>query len=241
MNATPIPLRKPTERRPRRAEGEPRLTREEKRQRQIDQRRQQIFAAALACFERHGYHQTSISNIAEAAGISPGLIYQYFADKKDLLFQVILEILEAYNREIPLALVGVEHPLERVQVASIAYCKVIRSRVAATHFAYRETKSLEPAQIETLKAKELQTNELVGGCFARCIADGFFRQTNVELATYRVLTVAHMWALKHWRLAAISTFEDYVRENLKLIFESLLTEKGRADMAGRDLLDGRPL
>lgn len=48
-------------------------------------------AGALKVFSRHGYEKATNRQIAEAAGIgSPGLIYHYFRDKRDL-FQQMLE------------------------------------------------------------------------------------------------------------------------------------------------------
>jgi AcrR family transcriptional regulator len=53
-------------------------------------RRQQILDAALAVFARKGFTKATNSEIARAAGIkSPGLIYHYFRDKRDLLDQVM--------------------------------------------------------------------------------------------------------------------------------------------------------
>lgn len=46
---------------------------------------------ALELFGTYGYHSTSISKIAREAGISKGLMYNYFESKEDLLYGIILE------------------------------------------------------------------------------------------------------------------------------------------------------
>jgi AcrR family transcriptional regulator len=48
------------------------------------ERRAAILAAALEVFAERGYHGTSIEDIAQAAGVSKALIYEYFASKRDL-------------------------------------------------------------------------------------------------------------------------------------------------------------
>ena len=48
-----------------------------------------IMETALELFASAGYHETSISNIAEKAGISKGLMYNYFDSKEDLIRQII--------------------------------------------------------------------------------------------------------------------------------------------------------
>jgi AcrR family transcriptional regulator len=39
----------------------------------------------MVCFAKRGFHQTSMHHIAEAAGISVGLIYRYFASKEAVI------------------------------------------------------------------------------------------------------------------------------------------------------------
>ena len=50
--------------------------------------------AALELFAIDGYHNTSISKIAKHAGISKGLMYNYFDSKEDLLKDVVIMSLE---------------------------------------------------------------------------------------------------------------------------------------------------
>lgn len=212
-----------------------------RRHRKTEQRRQQIFSGALSCFEQKGYHETTVADIAAAAGISSGLIYQYFNDKRDLLFQVILEILEAYNRDVPSALIGVKDPLERLQAAAIAYYKVIDQRVQATLFSYRESASLEKEQIAILKSKELQTNQLIVDCVLECERAGFCMDVDPELATYWIINSAHAWGLKNWRLRKIISFDEYARKTLGVIIRGMLNDAGEEHFSRHNLLDGRPL
>lgn len=212
----------------------------DRRHRSAAERRQQIFAGALKCFQINGYHQTSIIDIATASNISSGLIYQHFKDKKDLLFQVIIDILEAYNYDVTNALIGCTDPVVRLQRASIAYYRVIDRRIPATLFAYRESKSLERDRLELLKMKELQTNQLILNCILECEAAGLCNDIQTELATYWIINAGHAWGLKNWRLRKIISFEEYSRQTLSMIFMGLLNEEGRKRLAEDNLLDGRP-
>ena len=57
----------------------------EKRQKIAAERRQLILDSALSLFDEKGYFDTTIADIAGSAGISTGLIYQYFNSKIDIL------------------------------------------------------------------------------------------------------------------------------------------------------------
>lgn len=49
------------------------------------ERRNQIIYAALDLFDKKGYSKATMEDVAEAAGISKGLIYRHFASKNEIL------------------------------------------------------------------------------------------------------------------------------------------------------------
>lgn len=48
-------------------------------------RRQQILAAARACFARRGFHQTTMQDICRTSELSAGAVYRYFPSKDDII------------------------------------------------------------------------------------------------------------------------------------------------------------
>src|SRR5882672_9456268 len=87
----------------------------------VPDRRCQILDAALVCFAKRGFHQTSMHDISAEAGISVGLIYRYFQNKEAVISamadrhkQEIHEILER-ARQAP----GL---LESLEVLFTAHC-----------------------------------------------------------------------------------------------------------------------
>ncbi len=53
-------------------------------------RREQLLRVALATFARAGYHETSMNDVADAAGVTKPVLYQHFESKRDL-YQALLE------------------------------------------------------------------------------------------------------------------------------------------------------
>jgi TetR/AcrR family transcriptional regulator, repressor for uid operon len=49
------------------------------------QRREEVLAAAIACFTNRGFHQTSMQDIAAASGLSMGSLYRYFDNKEAII------------------------------------------------------------------------------------------------------------------------------------------------------------
>lgn len=59
-----------------------------------EQSRSKILSAALRLFSKKGFKNTSINDIAGEAGISKGLMYNYFKSKEELLEQTLLMVLD---------------------------------------------------------------------------------------------------------------------------------------------------
>lgn len=59
------------------------------------QTREALRAAALRCFQRSGYVETSIADITQEADVAKGTFYVHFEDKAALLDELLLEFNEA--------------------------------------------------------------------------------------------------------------------------------------------------
>ncbi len=61
-------------------------------------RRQQILEAAIQVFAEKGFHRATIKEIARAADLADGTIYNYFENKTDLLLQIMNHLNQSENR-----------------------------------------------------------------------------------------------------------------------------------------------
>jgi len=55
------------------------------------ERREQLLAVAMDVFAQREYHQTSMNDVADAAGITKPVLYQHFASKRELYLALIEE------------------------------------------------------------------------------------------------------------------------------------------------------
>lgn len=69
---------------------------------QSEDRRLQIMEAALPIFAEKGFKGATNRDIAQAAGIAPGLIYWYFKSKEDLFTAILDEFMPFSQVAIPL-------------------------------------------------------------------------------------------------------------------------------------------
>ncbi|ABR46544.1 transcriptional regulator, TetR family [Alkaliphilus metalliredigens QYMF] len=58
--------------------------------------KEEIIQAAMTVFDKHGFHETKMKDIATEAGIGKGTLYEYFESKKELFRQMIIYKLNSY-------------------------------------------------------------------------------------------------------------------------------------------------
>src|SRR5213594_3649250 len=93
-------------------------------------RRSQILEAALVCFAKRGFHQTSMHDISGEAGISVGLIYRYFENKE----AVISAMADRHKEEIQQMLERARQAptlLESLEILFTAHCCENEPRVVS--------------------------------------------------------------------------------------------------------------
>ena len=70
---------------------------------QAAKRRQQILDAALDCFGKKGFHQTTMQEVCKKARLSPGTVYHYFKSKDEIIEHIAdreVEKAEHFSRHI---------------------------------------------------------------------------------------------------------------------------------------------
>jgi len=72
-------------------------TRIKRRERITKTRRKQILRAALAVFSTRGYGESTMADVAAAAGVGVGTLYNYYSNKRDLLISLMQNILISFN------------------------------------------------------------------------------------------------------------------------------------------------
>ncbi len=202
-----------------------------KREQRTLRRRRQIIDAATSVMEREGFHRTSMAAVAEAAGISVGLIYQYVEDKEDLLLIVLTDVLEDFRTGLRAATDGIEDPIERLRAVFAAYVGVLDRRRSALLLAYRETGTLPPAGRRKVMDAERTKLAPFLAAIDDAVALGLLEVDDRRLTAYHLIMSAHTWALKNWYLRDLVTLDQYQHHQLALVLRSSLTPDARVRYA----------
>ncbi|MFN8018080.1 MAG: TetR/AcrR family transcriptional regulator [Acidimicrobiales bacterium] len=85
------------------------------------ERREQLLEVALERFAANGYHETSMHQVAEAAGVTKPVLYQHFASKKALYNELVDEMGARLERAIFEAVAEADGPRQQVEAGFRAY------------------------------------------------------------------------------------------------------------------------
>lgn len=189
-----------------------------------DIRREEIIAAARDLFSRKGFHGTSMPDIAQAAGISTGLIYYIFPSKEDILLACCEEV-AALHFDLFSQANHLADPLERFDyIVRELYTSLDRGSKRLI-IMYRDSSTLP----RETRQRILSMIKNLDNRFLELIEEGqrlgIFRQDIPEprILAANVLGLGHLWALhKTWHFEPEVDLETYLSSQLNYFHAQLL-------------------
>jgi len=179
----------------------------------VERRRRQIAAAAARLFVEKGFHKTTTRQIARAADISIGSLYEYFTTKEDILYIVCDFIHTEMER-------GVATAMADASGGRDALAKVIREYFMVCHrmsdfilMIYQETQSLPRQWQQRVLENELRITGLLVGVLARLSQSGelpHLDERSIELTAHNIVVMGHMWTFRRWFLGKHYSIDDYI-------------------------------
>ena len=118
------------------------------------EKRQAILRQAAELFAQHGYDRASLTMIGQAAGVSKALVYHYWRDKEDLLFDVLAQHLQHL---VEIARAGADparRPRERLELLAFHLLDAYRDADAVHRVQIACLSLLAPERQEALRSLE---------------------------------------------------------------------------------------
>jgi AcrR family transcriptional regulator len=133
-------------------------------------KRQAILGAARELFASQGYEDTTIAQIAQAAGVAVGTVYLYFENKHDIVVDICL----ALNAELAQVIQSpaiLEMPLRQVPRAIIE-ASFRNARVNKRFMIYYQVEAQSEVETARLRGAKQQIADALDGFFQALVAQG---------------------------------------------------------------------
>lgn len=180
-----------------------------------------ILKAAIAVMAEHGYHGTSVRDIAERAELSPAAIYYHFTSKQDVLATIMERGIERLLMRTRTALAEAgEAPQDRL-------CAIVEVQVlfhlesqGATLLGTSELRALDEPLRGKHKAKRLQQQRLFDQVVGEGVAQGAFTTALPREAARAIVvmcTGVASWFSPRGKLSRDQVVQRYQRLALDMV------------------------
>lgn len=89
------------------------------------ERREQLMTVARSVLAERGFHETSMNDIAAAAGVTKPVLYQHFASKRELYTAVLTDIGRRLQDTVIASAAGADTPKGQVEAGFEAYVQFV--------------------------------------------------------------------------------------------------------------------
>lgn len=197
-----------------------------------EQRHDLILEHAIAVFGTRGYHNVSMDDVAEHAGISKALVYQHFESKDDLYMEVMRvyqeriaeSVLPAWSADLP--------QQERFWRGFVAFFTFVEQNRQSWGVLNRDAVEINDSMVRGIHTLNVQMAELIAEVFKKDLGE---RDSDPLLTQYAL-------AAGHAVVGACHALADYWLEHPEeTVFRLAATAmavlwKGFGEMIG----DGQP-
>jgi len=141
-------------------------------------RRQHIIEVAITQFSRTGYHNTSMTDIADAVGVTKPVLYQHFDSKRALYLEILRSVGQALVTAVTSTAATSTDGREQTERAMIAYFTWVDQHREAFSLLFESSERVDEEFATTVREFE----EAASAAIAPLIAVDLPEQTRRMLA-----------------------------------------------------------
>jgi len=184
--------------------------------------RNRVYEVAAEVFHRKGYDNTSMSDVATAAGLTKAGLYHHISSKESLLFTILDYGLDLTEANVVEPLKKIEDPLERLMLMIELHLKlVLEQRNLEVTGLLHECKTLSDSdrvKLNRRKKKYVQmTTKLI---------DGVTKKYNVKDVDSKVAAFALLgmlnWTYQWYKSSGSHRCDEIVKSFQQLFLNALL-------------------
>jgi AcrR family transcriptional regulator len=183
----------------------------------IEQRRNQIFNAAVVLFKKKGYHVTGLRELSKKAGMSLGNLYNYINTKEDVLSifnqKAALKVLKAIDEKVS----TVSDPLEKLNEMIEIELLAINKYEDLIMLLYQEGHAMNKKAIHSLLSGEEKQLQRFQRVLKDGMAKGVFRPCNPIIMSNLIKIMVDSWVLKRWSLREKVSLKEMKKEIIDLV------------------------
>ncbi|HEX7830145.1 MAG TPA: TetR/AcrR family transcriptional regulator, partial [Thermoanaerobaculia bacterium] len=174
-----------------------------------------------------GYDATSVSDIADALGITKAGLYHYISGKTELLFEIMKFGLEELQREVLEPAKLMADPLQRLRFVIETHARLVTRGDGAVTILVDEARALTPQQARKVtKLKRAYLDHLRETLDELRVA-GKLRDVNTTVVAFNIIAAVN-WLSRWYQADGALTAAEIAEQIVDTTLHGVLTRKLRA-------------
>jgi AcrR family transcriptional regulator len=184
--------------------------------------RNRVFEVAAEVFHRKGYDNTSMSDVATAAGLTKAGLYHHISSKESLLYTVLdygLDLTQAYVLE---PLEEISDPLDRLKTMIDLHLRlVLQERNLEVTGLLHECKTLSSPDRAKINRRKKEYVRIATNIIADVTKKYNVKDVNPKLAAYALLGMLN-WTYQWYKMSGSNTRQEIVETFQQIFLQGIL-------------------
>ena len=184
--------------------------------------RNRVFEVAAEVFHRKGYDNTSMSEVATAAGLTKAGLYHHVTSKESLLYTVLDYGLDLTSSYVVKPLEEIADPLERLKkMIALHLHLVLEERNLEVTGLLHECKTLSPSDRARINRRKKDYVRMTTDLIADVIKKYNVKDVNPKLAAFALLGMLN-WTYQWYKASGDIRRDEIVRGFQQMFLRGIL-------------------
>src|SRR2546423_868855 len=184
--------------------------------------RERVVEVAAEVFHRKGYDNTSMSDVATAAGLTKAGLYHHVSSKESLLYTVLDSGLDLTESYVMKPLEGIADPLDRLKSMIDLHLRlVLEERNLEVTGLLHECKTLSTADRTRINRRKKEYVRMTTKLIADVTRKYGVKDVNPILAAFALLGMLN-WTYQWYSAAGSSSREEIVKSFQQIFLQGIL-------------------
>ena len=189
--------------------------------------RNRIFDVAAEVFHRKGYDNTSMSDVASAAGLTKAGLYHHVASKESLLYTILDSGLDMTESYVVKPLEEIADPLQRLKTMIDLHLQlVLEERNLQVTGLLHECKTLAPADRTRINRRKKEYVKMTTKLIADVIKKYNVKDVNPKVAAFALLGMLN-WTYQWYKTTGPSRRDEIVASFQQIFLQGILGSNQR--------------
>lgn len=153
----------------------------------IDGRAAEVYRTAAKIILQKGYDGTSVSDIADALGITKAGLYHYISGKTELLYEIMKFGLEELDQQVMVPAQAIADPEQRLRFVISTHARLVMEGDGAVTILVDEARALSPAQNRKVTKLKRAYLDFIRKTLDELNEEGKLRAVNTTVAAFAII------------------------------------------------------